>query len=254
MSVAELIMQKQMYDKEYARYNRYELENWRISYIMRIFSALGLENEDIFLDIGVGGTGYTVIEAAKCGVKAIGIDISTKGMRSAKRFSKVHLHRDSFCEFIICSATHIPLKTGSMSKIASIAVLEHIPNDEAVLDEIARIATHNSTVFLVVPNTYRRMLPPFGLPYLLHDKRVGHLRHYKAEDLIEKFAKRRFKLVNISYSVHIPKILQYLISVIFRKFLRTDSKVWWKLEELDRKMKRLPTGLNILFDIKKTNK
>jgi len=249
--VVELLRQKQLYDKEYARCNAYELENWRISYIMKIFGALRLRNEDIFLDIGVGGTGYTVIEAARYGIKAIGIDLSAEGMKKAKGFSKVHLSKECFCEFIICSATHIPLRTSSVSKIASVAVLEHIPNDETVLDEVARISTRDSSVFLVVPNSYSRMLPPFSLPYVLHDKRVGHLRHYKAEVLIEKLAKRSFRFVKIFYSVHIPKILQYFLGAVLGEKTKMNSRMWWQLERLDSKMCNLPTGFNISLCLKK---
>lgn len=42
---------------------KYVLENWRISYVERIFKSLDISvgsfnTEDIFLDIGVGNTGY----------------------------------------------------------------------------------------------------------------------------------------------------------------------------------------------------
>lgn len=248
---AKLVLQKHLYDREYAKYNGYELENWRISYIMNILGALGLKKEDTFLDIGVGGTGYTVIEAARRGVKAIGIDLSSQGMKKAKRFSKIQLNKECFCEFVICSATHIPLRTCLISKIASVAVLEHIPNDETAFDEISRISTGDSSVFLVVPNTYSRMLPPFSLPYMLHDKRVGHLRHYKAEVLIEKLAKRSFRLVKISYSVHIPKILQYFLGASLWRQTKMNPRVWWQLERLDSKMCNLPTGFNISLCLRK---
>jgi len=251
---AKLVLQKHLYDKEYARYDGYELENWRISYIANIFEALELKKEDTFLDIGVGGTGYTVIEAARRGIKAIGIDLSSQGMKKAKRFSKIQLNKECFCEFVICSATHIPLRACSISKIASVAVLEHVPNDEAVFDEIARISIGDSSVFLVVPNAYSRMLPPFGLPYMLHDKRVGHQRHYKAEALIEKLAKRSFRLVKISYSVHIPKILQYLLGASFWRQTKMNPRVWWQLEKLDLRMCNLSTGFNISLCVRKLDK
>ena len=42
----------------------------------------------IFLDIGVGGTVYTVIEAAKRGFYAVGCDLSLVGIQKAKYLAK----------------------------------------------------------------------------------------------------------------------------------------------------------------------
>src|SRR4030067_507241 len=53
--------EKQFFDHEFTNYDTYELENWRISYIRRIFDSLrlGTTVDDYYLDIGVGGSGYT---------------------------------------------------------------------------------------------------------------------------------------------------------------------------------------------------
>ena len=73
--------EKQYFDQEFMRYDKYALENWRISYIKRIFHSLGIGSEvvDCYLGIGVGGSGYTVIEAARKGNRYIGLDVSIEG-------------------------------------------------------------------------------------------------------------------------------------------------------------------------------
>lgn len=85
--------QREYFDKEFKTYKKYRLENWRTSYIRRIFDALeiksSLENrDDLYLDIGVGGSGYTVIEAAKRGVRSIGIDLSSSWNTTGKEISQ----------------------------------------------------------------------------------------------------------------------------------------------------------------------
>lgn len=60
--------QKKYFDKHYETFEEYKLENWRISFLNRVFQKLQIgkgSKNDYYLDIGVGGSGYTVIEAAK---------------------------------------------------------------------------------------------------------------------------------------------------------------------------------------------
>jgi len=72
--------QHRYFDAEFARYGHYRLEPWRVSYLERLRAAGLLESRgNYLLDIGVGGTGYTVIEAARVGAYAVGCDLSLGG-------------------------------------------------------------------------------------------------------------------------------------------------------------------------------
>jgi uncharacterized protein YbaR (Trm112 family) len=54
--------QREYFDAEFAGYDEYTVENWRLSFIDRIFGALGvLDGGGPYLDVGVGGSGATVI-------------------------------------------------------------------------------------------------------------------------------------------------------------------------------------------------
>ena len=52
-------LQQEIYNIEYKEYTKYRLDNWRISYLRRIFELLEMGEKDVtkgtFLDIGVGG-------------------------------------------------------------------------------------------------------------------------------------------------------------------------------------------------------
>jgi uncharacterized protein YbaR (Trm112 family) len=70
------VQQRVYFDAEFAGYDDYRVENWRLSYIERIFQATGVLNGQApYLDVGVGGSGATVIEAARRGVPAVGCDL-----------------------------------------------------------------------------------------------------------------------------------------------------------------------------------
>jgi len=240
-----------IYDREFEQYKKYELENWRISYLKRVFDFLAVPpqnvtSEDRFLDVGVGGSGYTTIEAARRGLESVGVDISAKGMSKAQSFAKEALAacQHDMCHFVVCAADYLPFKGAVFSKVCSIAVLEHIPADTQAIAEMSRVVMLNGRVFITVPNAYRRMLPVFWLPYLIHDRKVGHLRHYKAETIVERFVKRGFALYDLVYHVHLTKIVQYLLSKIFPQLRKPNSRIWWKLENLDFAVRKLPTGLH----------
>ena len=99
--------QQVIYNAEYKEYTKYHLDNWRISYLRRIFELLEMGEKDVtkgtFLDIGVGGSRYTVIEVARKGYRSIGIDISTEGMRKAHKFVSTSLNMESakLCDFLV---------------------------------------------------------------------------------------------------------------------------------------------------------
>lgn len=248
--------QREYFGKEFKDYKQYRLENWRISFLKRIFEVLEIRSNsnlesknDLYLDIGVGGSGYTVIEAAKKGIRSIGIDLSLIGIQHAKKFA-TQQGAESLCNFVVSSAEALPFKNESFSKISSIAVLEHITDDKQAIAEIARVAKPNGKIFINVPNTYQRMFPLLWLPYKIHDKKIGHLRHYQAENLVEKFSKFGLILKNLQYTGHLIKVLQVLLSLFFPALRKKDSKLWWRLEEMDSKGKS-SFGLQINLALRK---
>ena len=154
--------EKQYFDQEYMCYDKYELENWRISYIKRIFHSLGIGSEvvDCYLDIGVGGSGYTVIEAARKGNRCVGLDVSIEGVKKAQYFARTELgEKSNLCGFAVGLAENLPFKNECFTKLSSIAVLEHVPNDKQAIEEIARVVKPGGAVFLTVPNAYQRIMP-----------------------------------------------------------------------------------------------
>jgi ubiquinone/menaquinone biosynthesis C-methylase UbiE len=244
---------RQYFDREFKDYDNYKLENWRLSYLQRIFCALNVGNDpkDLYLDIGVGGSGYTVIETTRKGCKSVGVDISLEGVKKARRSATLELgERSNLCNFVVGLAENLPFRDGTFTKISSIAVLEHVPDDKQAIAEIARVIKPSGEVFITVPNAYRRILPVFWLPYYVWDKKIGHLRHYKAENLVTEFSHSGFLPSKVSYSGHLIKVLQNLLSWIFPSFGKVGSRLWWKLEEMDLKSKS-PRGLQLTLLMRK---
>ena len=82
--------QRAYFDSEFRGYQRYGLENWRVAYLDRLREAGLLDGPaSPLVDVGVGGSGYTVIEAARGGRPAIGCDLSLEGLLIAREFARV---------------------------------------------------------------------------------------------------------------------------------------------------------------------
>lgn len=246
----QLDHQTQWFDSHYESFKEYKLENWRKSMLMRIFSSLNMEenNEgsgDIYLDIGVGGSGYTVIEAAKKGYNCMGIDLSLQGILAAKKFAKAQGVEANII-FAVCSAEYLPFKNQVISRISALSVIEHLYNDRRAITEISRVSAAGAKVFITVPNTYLRIwffLWPF---YYFMDKNIGHLRHYSEEKLKEMFSDNRLAYRGIFYNGHLVKFWQLFLE----KIGNINDEKWWGLENKDLSLRENKRGvqLNALFE------
>lgn len=248
-------IQQYIYDAEYKEYVKYHLDNWRVSYLRRIFELLEMGEKNVgkgmFLDIGIGGSGYTVIEASRKGYRSIGLDISKEGIRKSHKFAKQNSKTAKLCDFLVCSAEKLPFKGKTFWRVCSVALLEHVEDDDAAISEISRVTASTGNLFITVPNAYQRIPPFVRFLYRFHDRKVGHLRHYTAEELVKKFLSKEMRFLDVIYIANLPKILQYAISILFPRVKKRHSGIWWKLEYLDSKFQRIPTGLHISMCFKK---
>lgn len=247
------LYQQELYDREYSRLPLQfkGFENWRLSHIQRIFHALDVRPGDRFLDIGVGGTGYTVLAAAQAGARAVGVDISTVACRTACRYRE-QLGIGDRAMFLCCSATALPFADHSFDKIVCNAVLEHLQDDDKAIDEICRVSTFEARVLVCVPNTYLAMSYPLALLNVYNDHRVGHLRHYAASDIALRFQRRGFQVRDVTYHGHFIKVVQLLLAMLLPPVRRSTSRLWWALEHRDLTLKHDPSSVNVSVTLERT--
>ena len=239
---SQLDAQSKYFDKEYTELPEYKLENWRKSMIKRLdlASENQIEKENkVFCDFGVGGTAYTVIEQAKKYGHCLGTDISLQGMIKASKYAEQQGVGDK-CFFFVATVEKLPLKSKAIDFTASISVLEHLFDDQKAISELCRVS--NDVIYIVVPNTYKRVWLFLWPMYYYNDKKVGHLRHYAEEDLEKKFKSHDFDKKQVIYNGHLVKISQILLN----KYLSNEK--WWKMEEKDFVNKsKIAAQLNLIF-------
>jgi len=243
MKQGQIKHQIKYFNKEYKTYQKYRLENWRISYMKRVFEKFNLKKGQKYLDIGCGGNAYLPIEAAKRKVKAYGVDISTEAIKKAQMFAK-NESVSELTNFKKANAENLPFKDNQFHAVSAIALLEHLENDKKAVEEMGRVCKKGGLVFITVPNAYKSMPLYTWIPYLIHDKQIGHLRHYSAKHLTHLFESAGFKTQGVFYSGHNIKFLQLLLY----KLTKNDH-LWWKLEKKDIAQKsKWAVTLSALFE------
>jgi SAM-dependent methyltransferase len=234
--------QRAYFDAEFRSYERYAPENWRVAYLDRLRAAGVLQGSSPLVDVGVGGSGYTVIEAARAGRPAIGCDLSLQGLLTAREFARAEGVGDRTL-WICCSAERLPLASGAFGSVLAIAVLEHVPDDRAALHELARVLRPGGRAWVTVPHGLRNISPVFRGANRRHDRRLGHLRRYEAETLVAAARGVGLEPVEVQFTGHAVKVLQLLTR-------RVSDRLWWFCERRDRARSNTRRGsmqLSVVF-------
>jgi SAM-dependent methyltransferase len=236
--------QRRYFDAEFAGYTRYRPENWRVSYLRRIRAAGALGATDApVVDVGVGGSGHTVIEAARAGTPAVGCDLSLEGLVRARRFALDEGVAERTL-WVCCSAERLPLASAAFAGALAVAVLEHVPDDTAALAEIARVLQPTGRAWLTVPHALRYVPPLLRVPNRRHDRQLGHLRRYNARTLVEAGRRVGLEARDVQFTGHAVKVLQLATGA------RLD-RIWWWCERRDLARADTPRGsmqLSVVFE------
>lgn len=99
--------------------------------------------------------------------------------------------RSNIVGVILQDMTRCTLPTGSYDGVLCIEVLEHIVEDEAFIEQTARILKPGGWLYLTTPNgDYIKNVPP--------DYNPDHVRHYRREEL-QALLSRRFEAVEVTW-------------------------------------------------------
>jgi len=171
------------------------------------------------LDVGCG-MGHTASLLSNL-VDVVGIDFSKEAIRIACQKSKG--------AFIRGGAHMLPFPDDSYDYVVAKDILEHVPDDEQVLDEILRVCRGGAMLLMYLPckldgfNFSTESIVEELTGYTL-DPEVGHLRRYTPKQAQEMLQSRGFKNIKVWYFVHFSLGVASLLSVKGYRLLSRGKK------------------------------
>ena len=102
----------------------------------------------VVLDEGCG-IGQWAISLEKLGFNTVGIDNSSKLLNIAKRNAKKHKAK---CKFLEADIRNLPFKNNSFDIVLSAGIIEHVPEIEKCIKEIARVLKKEGYLIIHVPH------------------------------------------------------------------------------------------------------
>jgi SAM-dependent methyltransferase len=155
------------------------------------YERLGLQPGDRLLDLGCG-LGRHAFEAARRGARVVACDYAEGELKEVRNtFGAMadagEVDASSCVGTVQGDATRLPFADGCFDRVIAAEVLEHIPDDGAALDELARVLRPGGTMAVTVPSYL-----PERICWALSDEyhapfvEGGHVRIYREPELRRK--------------------------------------------------------------------
>jgi ubiquinone/menaquinone biosynthesis C-methylase UbiE len=154
------------------------------------------------LDVGCGD-GRHIIEAAKRGCFAVGVDYDANELRKAR--TRFGAHR---VDLIVADASRLPFRDSAFSAVICTETLEHLPDDAGAIGEIARVLRDRGALHGAVPSHFTE-IPFWMLSRGYYQTPAGHVRIYAPAVLFRRLREAGLRIASYRY-VHFIDSLFWL--------------------------------------------
>jgi 2-polyprenyl-3-methyl-5-hydroxy-6-metoxy-1,4-benzoquinol methylase len=169
--------------------------NYTYHYLLKYIDQVLKDNPNYqrILDYGCG-VGTIDFYLASRGYYVLGVDISSKAIKSANNTKKILGINNVLFRTLINNKDKC-LKNNSFDLVICSEVLEHIPDDRGLLVKFNKYMRKGGDLILSVPSD---SAPLFKIGLLNNfDKKVGHIRRYNFESIKSILLKSNFKILDI---------------------------------------------------------
>jgi SAM-dependent methyltransferase len=173
------------------------------------FDRLGLRAGERVLDMGCGA-GRHAFEMYRRGADVIALDQNADELSTVSEWFAAMREEGSVpagadADVKQGDALNLPFPDGEFDRVVAAEVLEHIPEDEAAIAELARVLRPGGTMAVTVP----RWLPEkicWALSDEYHEVEGGHVRIYRGDELVGKLERAglRFLGRHHAHGLHSP--------------------------------------------------
>jgi SAM-dependent methyltransferase len=157
------------------------------------YDRLGLRAGDLVLDLGAGN-GRHAYEAFRRGARVVATDFEHGDMHACRALCSAMAEAGEaptggLAAGVVGDGARLPFPDATFDRVIAAEVLEHIPDDEAAADEIARVLKPGGTLAATVPAWLSETVC-WKLSDEYHAPKVpgGHVRVYTEGELRRKLA------------------------------------------------------------------
>lgn len=173
------------------------------------FDRLGVRPGSNLIDVGCGA-GRHSFEAFRRGADVVAFDQDVEELNNVDAILQAMQQQGeapatATGEAVKGDALDLPYDDGTFDFVIASEILEHVPQDERAIDELIRVLKPGGRMAVTVP----RWLPE-KVCWLLSDEyhanEGGHIRIYRADELLDKVAQRgmRFDHRHHAHALHSP--------------------------------------------------
>jgi SAM-dependent methyltransferase len=205
--------------------------------VRKIHDWCGIEDGSRVLDFGCYD-GYIVRRLRGLAkIHGVGIDISPSAMALAKQAAK-NEGLDGL-EFVVTDGANLPFPDGSFDVVVCSEILEHVPDLDAVLAEIARVLVKGGRLYATMPNSLSDVWQPFHALCRRVDQVEGHLRRMTRPEFLTALQRHGLQPTRVRYRGFVLSALWYSTFIYNPRIKRMGLSLISKQESLSQRTARL---------------
>jgi SAM-dependent methyltransferase len=173
------------------------------------YARLGLREGERLLDLGCGAGRHT-FEALRLGADVIALDQNLDDLRGVEEMVTAmaeagEIKAPDAPVTLAGDANALPFADGHFDRVIAAEILEHIPDDRTVINEIARVTRPGGRVAVTVPRRWTEQIC-WRLSDDYHNVEGGHVRIYRCSRLVGSLeaAGLRFAGSHHAHALHSP--------------------------------------------------